>query len=190
MRYVLLLLMMCSVALAVGFGLSWAALTDGRLFGATQVGPWVAWSDVGSASPNPYTRAHLARAGALPLGQAEGLQFTADTDSAGEPLTRSCTYRITGRTPVATFWTLAAVDAEGVNVAAPGGPPVLRSGRLARTDDGDIDVTVGTSLMPLNWLELTGEGPFRLVLTLYDMAVFSGFSGAADMPVITAERCR
>jgi hypothetical protein len=189
-RYVLLLLMMCSVALAVGFGLSWAALTDGRLFGATQVGPWVAWSNVGSSAPNPYTRAHLARAATLPLGQAEGLQFTAVTDSAGEPLTRNCSYRISGRTPVATFWTLAAVDEVGVNIAAENSPPTMRSSRLARTGDGAINITIGTELMPLNWLELSGEGEFRLVLTLYDIAVFSGFSGPGDMPVITAEGCR
>lgn len=190
MRYVIYLVMMCVVALGVGFGLSWVALSEGRLFGATQVGPWVAWTDVGSAAPNPYTRAHLARAAALPLGQAEGLQFTADTDSEGAPLTRDCTYRIAGRTPVASFWTLAAIDPDGVNIAAPDADVVLRSSRLARSGNGAIAVTVGTTLMPLNWLEVTGEGPFRLVLTLYDMPAFAGLSSATDLPTITAEQCR
>lgn len=190
MRYVLYLVVMCVVALGVGFGLSWVALNEGRLFGATQVGPWVAWTDIGSNSPNPYTRAHIARAASLPLGQAEGLQFTATTDSDGEPLTRACTYRISGRTPVASFWTLAAVDADGINVAAPDADAVLRSNRLARSGNGAIAVTVGTTLMPLNWLEITGAGTFQLVLTLYDMPAFAGVSGPADMPTITTERCR
>ena len=190
MRYVLYLVVMCVVALGVGFGLSWVALNEGRLFGSTQVGPWVAWTDIGSNAPNPYTRAHIARAASLPLGQAEGLQFTATTDSDGEPLTRTCTYRISGRTPVASFWTLAAVDADGINVAAPDADAALRSNRLARSGNGAIAVTVGTTLMPLNWLEITGEGPFQLVLTLYDMPAFAGVSGPADMPTITTERCR
>ena len=44
---------MIGVALCVGFGLSWYALCDGRLFGALRVGPWTAWRDVGSPTPDP-----------------------------------------------------------------------------------------------------------------------------------------
>ena len=189
MRFVLYLLMMITVALAVGFGLSYYALTDGRLFGVAQVGPWHAWPDVGSNTPNPYTRGHLARTAAFELGQAEGLQFTAMTDSDGQGLTRACTYRVHGKTPLATFWTLVALDESGINVAAPDVAPAMRSTAIARTGDGDVLVNVGTRLQPQNWLELTGEGPFKLVLTLYDTAAFSGFSSAAAMPAITREEC-
>lgn len=189
MRFVLLLLMMCGVALGVGFGLSYYALTDGRLFGAAQVGPWAAWPDVGSSAPNPYTRGHLARVPALQLGQAEGLQFTATADSDGQPLTRACAYRLAGTTPLATFWTLVAVDENGVNLAAPGTDPALRSNRIARANDGSIRINVGTRLQPGTWLELTGTGPFSLVLTLYDTAVFSGFSNTESMPTIERGDC-
>ena len=118
MRFVLRLLLSIAVALAVGFGLSYYALTDGRLFGVAQVGPWHAWPDVGANAPNPYTRGHLARTAAFELGQSEGLQFTATTDSDGQPLTRACAYRIDGKTPLATFWTLVAQDED--QRAAPG----------------------------------------------------------------------
>nr|WP_295888445.1 DUF1214 domain-containing protein [uncultured Devosia sp.] len=189
MRFVLYLLMMISVALGVGFGLSYYALTDGRLFGVAQVGPWHAWPDVGASAPNPYTRGHLARTAALELGQAEGLQFTATVDSDGEPLTRDCGYRIDGKTPLATFWTLVAVDEAGINIAAPDVPPAMRSSAIARADDGGIVINVGTRLLPQNWLELTGQGPFGLVLTLYDTAAFSGFSSDASMPSIIRGDC-
>lgn len=189
MRFVLYLLMMIGIALGVGFGLSYYALTDGRLFGAAQVGPWTAWPDVGAAAPNPYTRGHLAREAALQLGQAEGLQFTANVDSDGEPLTRTCTYRVEGKTPLATFWTLVALDAEGVNIAAPEVEPVMRSTSIARANDGSLAINIGTRLMPGNWLELVGEGPFTLELTLYDTAVFSGFSSDESMPVILRGDC-
>lgn len=189
MRFVLRLLLSIAVALAVGFGLSYYALTDGRLLGVAQVGPWTAWPDVGSNAPNPYTRGHLARTAAFELGQSEGLQFTATTDSDGQPLTRDCAYRIDGKTPLATFWTLVALDEAGVNIAAPDVAPAIRSSAIARANDGSIIVNVGTRLLPLNWLELTGQGPFKLVLTLYDTTAFSGFSSDAAMPSIIRGEC-
>jgi hypothetical protein len=190
LRFVIHLLLMIAVALGVGFGLSYYALTDGRLFGAAQAGPWIAWPDVGSIEPNPYTRGHLARQGALQLGLSEGLQFVATTDSAGVPLNLDCTYRLEGNTPVATFWTLVALDARGVNLARPDGDPAIRSSDLARADDGAIILHVGRRLAPQNWLELTGSGQFSLALTLYDTTVFSGINTTTEaMPSITREAC-
>jgi hypothetical protein len=51
-------------------------------------------------------------------------------------------------------------------------------------------INVGTVLQPLNWLELAGDGPFQLELTLYDTAVFSGFSSDESMPAIVRGACR
>ena len=189
MRFVLYLLMMIAVALGVGFGLSYYALTDGRLFGAVQVGPWTAWPDVGAAAPNPYTRSLLSREARLQLGQAEGLRFVANVDSDDQVLTRACSYHVRGKTPLATAWTLVALDAAGRNVAAPGTDLAMRSSGLARDNDGSIDIAVGTRLMTGNWLELAGSDPFTLVLTLYDTAAFSGFSSDASMPAIVRGRC-
>lgn len=182
--------MMIAVALGVGFGLSYYALSDGRLFGVARVGPWTAWPDQGSNAPNPYTRGHLAREAALQLGQAEGLQFIATTDSAGDLLTLDCSYRVEGKTPLATFWSLVALTPDGRNLAAAGQPLALRSTDIARANDGSIVINVGTTLQPLNWLELAGDGPFVLELTLYDTAVFSGFSSDESMPSIVREGCR
>ena len=97
MRFLLNLLAMLVVALAVGFGLSWYALTDGRLFGAIAVGP-VGGLAATSARPPPIpTRAPSSRATArCSSGQTEGLQFVAATDSDGRPLDRACRYRIDG----------------------------------------------------------------------------------------------
>jgi len=188
-RFVFYLLMMFAVALGVGFGLSYYALTDGRLFGVAQAGPWHAWPDVGSSAPNPYTRAHLARTAQFELGQAEGLQFTATTDSDGQPLSRDCSYRLDGNTPLASFWTLVALDDTGTNIAARDVAPSLRSSDVTRGNDGALQINVGTRLMPGTWLELAGTGPFQLVLRLYDTAVFSGLSSNETMPSITRGDC-
>ena len=190
MRFVLLLLASIAVALATGFGLSYYALTDGRLFGAAQLGPWISWPDLGSASPNPYSRGHLTRQAELQLGRAEGLKFVATTDSAGETLDLSCTYTLEGHVPVSSFWTLVAVNGEGINLAAPGADLALRSSELARTNTGSMIIHVGKALAPGNWLELSGSGPFSLELTLYDTTAFSGFSSDNDtMPTITRGGC-
>ena len=189
MRFVLYLLMMIAVALGTGFGLSYYALTDGRLFGAVQVGPWLAWPDVGAPAPNPYTRSLVAREAHLQLGLAEGLRFVASMDSADQPLTRACSYRVVGLTPLATAWTLVALDAEGRNVASPTSQQAMRSNGIVRSNDGSFEIGVGTRLMAGNWLELAGTGPFSVVLTLYDTAAFSGFSSDAAMPSIIRGRC-
>jgi len=189
-RFLTHLLLMFAVALAVGFGLSWYALSDGRLFGAYRVGPWAAWPAAGSPTPDPYTRAHIARTGALQLGQSEGLEFVASTDSQGRPLDRACTYRVHGTTPVASFWTLVAEAQDGTNIARSEGEEALHSARLVRNEDGTAVIFVGKRLSPLNWLEITGEGPFSLALTLYDTAAFGGVgSGADTLPAIDREDC-
>lgn len=190
MRFLINLVLMLAVALLIGFGLSWYALTDGRFFGAAQIGPWVAWPRAGSPDPDPYTRAFLARNGALQLGQAEGVQFIATTDSDGQPLERSCRYRIDGTTPTATFWTLVPVAADGAVIARADGPPGFHSARIARANDGSVQLYVSKTLAPLNWLEIGGDGPFQLVLTLYDTTLFTGAGGSGSaLPAIIREAC-
>lgn len=190
MRFLFNLLLMIMVALAVGFGLSYFTLNDGRLIGAVKVGPWAAWPGVGSSSPDPYTRAYLARTGALQLGQSEGLAFVATVDTNGQPLDRGCRYRIDGTTPVASFWTLRAVDADGGDIARIGSQQALRSRSVARANDGSLVLYVSRTLSPENWLEIAGSGPFQLVLTLYDPSNLSGAGVAVQtLPAIIKEAC-
>jgi hypothetical protein len=190
-RFLFHLLALIVIALTVGFGLSWYALTDGRLFGALTIGPWSAWPAAGTMTPDPYTRAHMARVGELQLGQSEGLQFIADHDSGGRPLDRDCTYLVTGGTPVESFWTLTAETADGVNIARPGTPLAMQSSRIARAQDGSVIIYVSPVLSPMNWLEITGAGEFSLVLTLYDVSALGGVgAGIETLPAITREDCR
>jgi hypothetical protein len=183
---------MIVVALAVGFGLSYYALTDGRIVGVLQVGPWTARPAIGSASPDPYSRAYLVRAGGLQLGQSEGIAFTAINDSDGVALDRGCRYRITGTTPVASFWTLVAAARDGSNIARPDGLQGLRSRSISREADGSMILYVSHSLAPDNWLEITGAGSFELILTLYDTTNLSGAGADVSvqaLPAIRKEAC-
>lgn len=191
MRFLVHLLLLLVVALGVGFGLSWYALSDGRLFGASQYGPWVTWTRAGAPEPDPYTRAFITRNAALQLGQAEGLTLVASTDSDGRRLDRACRYRVDGSTPTSTFWTLIPVDEHDAGIARPDGPPGFHSGRISRANDGSMQLYFSKTLAPLNWIELTGDGPFSLVLTLYDTVIFSsvGSTETATLPSIIRESC-
>jgi len=182
---------MLMVALFVGFGLSWYALNDGRLFGAIGIGPWSAWRDVGVPSPDPYTRAFIARSGALELGASEGIQFVATTDSDNRRLDRDCRYRIDGTTPAARFWTLLPVASDdGRPIAREDGPVDFHSARLSRAGDGSVELYVSKTLAPQNWLEITGDGAFDLVLTLYETSSPSGVgTDVASLPSIIREAC-
>ena len=191
MRFILNLGLMIGVALCFGFGLSWYALTDGKFFGTIDIGPWTAWRDVGNPAPDPYTRAFIARSAGLQLGTSEGLQFIATTDSDSRKLDRTCSYRIDGTTPVARFWTLTAVEPQsGALITRDDAPADVESDRLARAEDGSIELHVGKRLSPRNWLEITGDGPFSLVLTLYDTASLTGTgTEGASLPTIIREDC-
>jgi len=181
---------MIVVALGTGFGLSWYALNDGRLFGAIEIGPWQSWRDVGVPGPDPYTRAYIARSGALELGASEGLQFVATYDSDNRRLDRNCRYRIDGSTPPARFWTLVPVAESGSPISRPGGPLDFQSARLSRAPDGSVELYVSKTLAPQNWLEITGDGTFNLVLTLYDTSSLSGGgANVTTLPSIIREAC-
>lgn len=190
MRLVFNLLLAAAVALITGLGLSYFALNEGPLFGANQLGPWLSWPDVGGTNPNPYTRAYLARRGALQPGRSEGIQFKAEADSAGRRLDVSCTYLVAGKTPIASFWTLVALDAAGRNLAREGTPLYLDSMHLSRAADGSVKIYVSPRLSTGDWLETVGKGHFALQLTLYDVPDISSFGPEVlAMPTITREAC-
>ena len=160
------------LAIAIGGGAYSAmyAIDNDIGLGAIRFGPWTAYPRRGSVSDDPYSRARLARSGEIPLGQAEGLVFTAAADSAGAALDRACVYRVSGKVPAARYWTLYAVAGNTArivsgrdNLAAS-----LNSTQLMRRADNAFDIAVASSAQPGNWLPVTGAGAMRLVLTLYD----------------------
>jgi len=174
----------------VGFGLSYLALEKGGVWGTLRIGPWVAWTEIGSPNPDPYTKAYASRTGALEMTRAEGIKFIAEVDSDGNNLQRNCSYRIDGTTPEATLWTLTATEKNGKSITTQWGSIAMNSARVNRSEDGSFAINVGPYLASGNWLEIAGEGNFILVLNFYDSSIFS----VADMqgntlPAIIEERC-
>ncbi|MEM7303636.1 MAG: DUF1214 domain-containing protein [Pseudomonadota bacterium] len=176
----------------VGGGYSaWYAVQDHHGFGSIRIGLWTAWPLAGNVDADPYTEAHVAREGTVPLGQAEGIAFFAGQDEAGDILLRQCNYLVSGRTPSSRLWTLAAISPSQLPVPAiEGTPDGAFSSTVVRNAGGDFELAVGPRAAAGNWISTSGSGPFSLVMRLYDTPVTSS-SGLVDpvMPTITKTGC-
>lgn len=193
-----ILKVMTVLAIAIGGGI-WAtdyALDHFDGFGELQLGAWNAYPASGTSDADPYSKARAARKASLALGTAEGLPFYARRDSNGRELVRGCSYRLTGLTPSARFWTLypATSNLEPITTRE-GLPTALHSRDVLYENDGSVEITVGPNASPDNWLPVDGSGSFVLVMTLYDTPAASS-SGLIDLvmprivPLAILEACR
>ncbi|MCV9963445.1 DUF1214 domain-containing protein [Pararhizobium sp. BT-229] len=190
-RIPLLVALALSVAFGVGIVSTVSALKATVGFGSIALGPWVAFPDAQTQNTDPYAKAHRARAGKLLYGGAEGLQFTATVDSAGNKLSSDCSYDITGVTPPARFWTLYATNANDQPMKVdPALPAAINAWTVLRQTDSSFLIHVSPVATPDNWLAIRRIGPFKLVLTLLDTPT-AGSSGLIDlaMPKIVMTGC-
>jgi Uncharacterized conserved protein len=180
-----------AIAFGGGIGSTLSALNASAGLGAIRVGVWSAFPQAQLASADPYAKSHRARAGRLLYGSAEGLTFTARTDEAGNRLTGTCSYRVTGISPPARLWTLYAADPSGLPLPTPAGLPAgANSLTVLRDAEGVFDITVSSRARPMNWVALPDTGAFTLVLTLFDTPA-AGNSGLIgfEMPKVEAIGC-
>lgn len=190
MRFAIDLAVAVIIAAMIGVTSAWFMVEQGRVFGATRVGAWTAWPLEGSAAADPYSVAMLARTGEVPLGAGEGLSFTADADTAGEPLSGQCTYTISGETPAARLWTITAYDSGGKLMANVAHRASFHSREIVRRADGSFTIVISASVQPGNWLPTAPVDGISLVLRLYDTPLTTG-SQIADlaMPTINRTSC-
>jgi hypothetical protein len=177
--YVLGVIAALALGAGIGLGATWLAIENGVGFGAIRAGAWVAWPRIGSMDADPYSKAVVARAGAVPLGLGEGLSFVATTDDQGRPLERSCSYRLTGRTPTARLWTLTLHDFAGGLLPNAADRTGFTSGEVLREPNADFSIALSATPQPGNWVPVSGTGPFVLVLRLYETPV-SASSSSTD----------
>ncbi|MEP1206713.1 MAG: DUF1214 domain-containing protein [Rhizobiaceae bacterium] len=189
------------IGLFLGGALAWLSIQKNHGFGTLSIGQWTAWPQAGSVNADPYSRAKVAADGDVPLGAAEGLAFHALSDRRGNGLRRNCQYRLSGLTPPARLWTLAAHDLnDRVLVRSDGMASNLVSRQLLRESDGSFEINVGPALAAKNWLEIDGNAngddgggngeSYKLILRLYDSPITSaGRVTDATMPDVTRLRC-
>jgi hypothetical protein len=181
----------CSLALLVGVGSVFYAVTADYPFGSVTAGPWKAWPKVGSTEADPYAQAMVARRGEIPLAVGEGLALTASVDSLGEPLDARCLYRVAGTTPSARLWTLTVYDSDRQLIQTDLGRNGITSAEVLRRQEGDFIISLSKDLEAGNWVQLP-DGRFTLTLRLYDTTAAAG-SGSLDegtLPTIDRGECR
>ena len=178
------------IALVVGLGGTWYALTYEKGVETVVVGPWRAVIEVGTAEPNPYARAILARTGAIPMLATESISFRTLTDSRGEPLRGTCVYRLRGDLIEARWWTLTVTDDKGRRPVRDPASNTATSIGVVRDQDGQFEITLSPTARPGNWLSTGGMARLALTLRLYDTPLYvSGGLADAALPSITLEGC-
>src|SRR5690606_40202050 len=75
-----------AVALILGIGSAWYMIEHGSLLTTARIGPWKSWLSEGNPNADPYTRAHLARSGRLPLTRSEERRVGKEWKSRVSPI--------------------------------------------------------------------------------------------------------
>lgn len=191
MRLLLGTLFTLLVAVAVGLGTTYLALTRNVGFSALKIGSWTALPKAGTAEIDPYAQASIARVGRLPVALGDGVEFMARADDNGRPLDGRCDVSLTGVTPAARYWTLTLYGGNGELVANSVNRFGFTSQEILRRADGSFQITIGPRASPGNWLPTGGVERYVLALRLYDTSVGVSTKEGREvpMPVLSVRSC-
>ncbi len=171
------------VAVAVGLGATYLALTRGTTFGNVTIGSWKAQPRSGTLDADPYARASIARNGRLPLALGDGLTFLAKSDDGNRPLDGRCDVVLSGITPGARFWTLTLYNIQGELVANSVQRYGFTSEEIVRAPDGRFDIVVAPRANPGNWLPTGGIERYILAMRFYDTSVGVSTKEGREIPM-------
>ena len=155
------------VAIALGFGIwsSWVLVERGAGLTTKTNGAWVMWTVAGRPDADPYTRAHFARTGSLPLSSTAVHAWEARVDDEGQRLHSSCEYALQGDGLEGDWWSLTVFDEKGKLIANAAERYSYTARTIALGADGSYIVTLARDARPGNWLPTGGAGRPVLVLT-------------------------
>jgi hypothetical protein len=161
----------CGAVLAGGLMSSCYAVNTGTALTTQTYGPWVTWVSAGQQGADPYTRAHYAALGALPLSSETAQLYTARTDSDGRRLHSSCDYAIEGRTIPYHWWSVSVFDDAGRMIANAAERYTFTSDTIGMKADGSYAVSLARDARPENWLPTGGAGRLAVTLQVLDLGV-------------------
>ncbi|HEX5958713.1 MAG TPA: DUF1214 domain-containing protein [Hyphomicrobiaceae bacterium] len=182
-----------AIAFGGGLGTAWYMIEAGSRLSTRAFGPWVTWVTAGRPEADPYTRAHVARNGLLPISSTAELTFKAKTDSQGRRLSSSCDYTVIMEDFDPAWWALAVYDNKGRLVTNPAERYSFNSDTSMRGTDGRTVIALARDARPGNWLPSGRGNRIVLVLMVQDAgwaaAVHDGAS-IKPLPQIVRSGCR
>lgn len=179
--------------LGLGSALYMAGLWPGAntlAFGNVDVGGWRADFATGSDAADPYTRARVARHGLLALAKTEAVYLTRTTDDAGEPLREDCSYRLSGGTMPAGWWSVTLYDAASMLPANTDNALSIDASR-AGVAAWEAVIAPERPAGARHWISSRNAGNFDLTLRLYmpDPALLEAPEQALSAPRIARLAC-
>jgi hypothetical protein len=159
-------LIFAGVSLVLGLGSAQYLIGDGFALILSRAGPWKAWVNAGTLAVDPYTRAHIARTGLLPITAASGLTYFATEDSDGRRLSSYCDYEIVARPLAALWWTIAVFDEDGKLIPNKAARHAFSSQSLTILPDGTQRITMAPEARPGHWLPSGNGHDLTLVLRI------------------------
>lgn len=189
----MLVKLLATAILGTGLGLAatYYVMGHGINFDEVKAGAWTRWPKAGAPDIDPYAHAILARSGQMPLGTGEGLAFFSWADGSGRRFQSNCDYIVKGPVPPARYWTLTLYTPSGALADNPAKRYGFTSSEILRAADGTFEIAVSQKARPGNWLPVTGNRSFALVLRLYDTLFDFGMAKveATALPQIAKVRC-
>ena len=167
MKFVMKLMMLILIALVLGGGTAFYALSNPQIIkeGFIANGPWTTSLLFGNESSGIYSKAVVAKIGLFALNRKETIYFTAFTDSDGEPLQSTYRYRIEGGSLDTRWWSLTVYGEDNFLIPNKHKRYAYSMNNVEQKTDGSY--TIGLSKTPQqgNWLP-TGDLDQKLSLTL------------------------
>ncbi|MGH1352583.1 MAG: DUF1214 domain-containing protein [Methyloligellaceae bacterium] len=167
MSLLLKLLTYLTAAVIIGLISAWYMITVGSALTVQTAGPWSIWFAAGNPEADPYTRAHFARSGRLPITSTSARYYVARRDSTGDTLDADCEYQITGSKIPGSWWSLAAYDSSGDIMPNKAKRYAFNKQNLSVNDDGSYQIKLSPFARPGNWLPMSGGSRVQLILRIY-----------------------
>ncbi len=170
-------------AIVLGIGSAYQGLGS---IGNKTVEDNVLWRTPGLASDEsglPYTLGRYLTKGQLPPPLSVQ-DFVRSVDDDQKRLDGSCAIELTGAVPAARWWTVSAVNSDGVAFSDSN---TLTAGAAVLEADGKLILHVASSPQPGNWIKPPSSGNYSIALTLHDVVDDRG--GPLKLPSIKQVSC-
>lgn len=188
MRLAIKILVVIFAGVVLGLCITWLSVGV-QPPGGISDGPWQTNLTIGDARADPYTRTTVALHGLFALGHSETIYYTAQTDSAGDPLEGRCRYELRGGNINARWWSVTAYGPDDYLIANAANRYSVSNLTVAHRTDGTFFFAVGGRGQGGDWIA-TGKGRFSLTLRLYNPGPEIAFDPEhAALPTITKAGC-